>query len=89
MLLLVEDRTLDVEHWKEELKLVLPLQLRKGVAEEHSLSLLQWREKKNSRCCCYSKKETQAPVVAIAVMFLSSVVGTGRHISKNTSKVEL
>lgn len=45
--------------------------------------------KKNSRCCCYSKKETQAPVVAIAVMFLSSVVGIGRHISKNTSKVEL
>jgi hypothetical protein len=46
-------------------------------------------EKKNSMCCCYPKDLTQAPAVAVTMTFLSSVVGTGRHISKNTSKVDL
>jgi len=41
------------------------------VAEEHPLSLLQWR-KKNSMCCCYPKEETQAPAVVVIVVVTMS-----------------
>jgi hypothetical protein len=45
----------------------------------HVLLLSEGRDS-SSCCCCYC---------CCYYEFLSSVVGTGRHISKNTSKVDL